>query len=188
MERYASYHLPHHIQCSNKSIIQYIALERLEAVYKSCNLVGNICVHASSEATQPMAIIIPHEGHLRQTLQQQAANGNASSDSLVHKSLPDLCHDAGVKELMLKQCNAIGKKNGFKQVELLQAVILTPEEWTPETGLVTAAQKIQRSKIAKAFEAEIKARFFFPLPAFWCFLPIVNRACTRSSDIKAIQD
>ncbi|KAF8331604.1 long-chain-fatty-acid-CoA-ligase [Amanita rubescens] len=102
---------------------EYIALERLEAVYKSCNLVGNICVHASSEATQPIAIIIPHEGHLRHTLQQQAANNGSSnsSDSLVHKSLPDLCHDAGVTELVLKQCNAIGKKNGFKPVELLQA-------------------------------------------------------------------
>ena len=58
---------------------------------------------------------------------------------------------------MLKACNAVGKKNGFKQMELLQAVVLTPDEWTPESGLVTAAQKIQRSKIAKVFEVEIKA-------------------------------
>ncbi|KAK2465148.1 hypothetical protein APHAL10511_002840 [Amanita phalloides] len=128
---------------------EYIALERLEAVYKSCNLVGNICVHASPEATQPMAIIIPHEGHLRQALE--------GDESIKNKSLPDLCHNSAVKELVLKQCNAVGKKNGFKQVELLQAVVLTPEEWTPESGLVTAAHKVQRSKIAKAFEAEIKS-------------------------------
>lgn len=57
----------------------------------------------------------------------------------------------------MKACNAVGKKNGFKQMELLQAVVLTPDEWTPESGLVTAAQKIQRSKIAKVFEVEIKA-------------------------------
>jgi long-chain acyl-CoA synthetase len=129
-------------------------------VYKSCNLVGNICVHASVDATQPMAIIIPHEGLLRHELQQQAGNGNGPSNSLAHKSLPDLCRDATVMALVLKQCNAIGKKNGFKQAEILQAVVLTPDEWTPESGLVTAAQKIQRSKIAKAFEAEIKARVF----------------------------
>ena len=138
-------------------------------MYKACNLVGNICVHASAEATQPMAIIIPHEGHLRHELQQLAGNGNGSSDSLAHKSLPDLCHDASVKALVLKQCNAIGKKNGFKQVELLQAVILTPDEWTPESGLVTAAQKIQRSKIAKAFEAEIKVCCLFPEEALRFF-------------------
>lgn len=57
---------------------------------------------------------------------------------------------------MLKDCNALGKKNGFKPMEILQAVILTPTEWTPENGLVTAAQKIQRSRISKAFDSEIK--------------------------------
>jgi hypothetical protein len=57
--------------------------------------------------------------------------------------------------MVLKECNTLGKKNGFKTLELLHAVILTSEEWTSENGLVTAAQKIQRSKIAKTFGAEI---------------------------------
>lgn len=57
---------------------------------------------------------------------------------------------------MLKECNAKGKKSGFKPMETLQAVILTADEWTPESGLVTAAQKIQRSKIAKKFDHDIK--------------------------------
>jgi len=125
---------------------EYIALERLESIYKACNLVGNLCVHASQDASQPLAVIIPHELHLRHTL------GNSSSSA----SLADLCKEQKVKDLILKECNALGKKNGFKPQELLQAVILTPEEWTPESGLVTAAQKIQRSKIAKAFQKEIK--------------------------------
>ena len=71
-------------------------------------------------------------------------------------SFADLCQDPKVKEQILKECNVLGKKNGFKPQELLVAVILTPEEWTPENGLVTAAQKIQRAKIAKTFGNEIK--------------------------------
>ncbi|EEB90963.1 hypothetical protein MPER_10758, partial [Moniliophthora perniciosa FA553] len=114
---------------------EYIALERLESTYKSCNLVGNICVHASQDAKQPIAIIIPHEAHLRHSL------GAAGLDS--------------IKSIVLKECNAVGKKNGFKPMEILQAVILTPDEWTPESGLVTAAQKIQRKKIADTFKKEI---------------------------------
>lgn len=39
---------------------EYIALERLESTYKSCNIVANICVHADSNAKQPMAIVFPH--------------------------------------------------------------------------------------------------------------------------------
>ncbi|RXW22284.1 hypothetical protein EST38_g3586 [Candolleomyces aberdarensis] len=128
---------------------EYIALERLESIYKSCNLVANICVHAVPEAQQPMAIIIPHEVHLRNFL---AAKGLDSTGDL-----GVLCHNSNVQELVLKEANAIGKKNGFKQPELLQAVVLTPDEWTPESGLVTAAQKIQRARIAKAFKDEISA-------------------------------
>jgi long-chain acyl-CoA synthetase len=63
--------------------------------------------------------------------------------------------------VVLKACNAAGKKNGFKPMELLEGVILTPDEWTPESGLVTAAQKIQRKKIADAFAKEIKVRACF---------------------------
>ncbi|RDB17641.1 Long-chain-fatty-acid--CoA ligase 2 [Hypsizygus marmoreus] len=131
---------------------EYIALERLESTYKSCNLVNNICVHASSDAKQPLAIIIPHEQHLRQTLQQNGNKWIADSEA----DLDVLCKNHKVQELILRECNAMGKKGGFKAMELLQAVILTPDEWTPESGLVTAAQKIQRARIAKKFDYQIK--------------------------------
>jgi len=130
---------------------EYIALERLESIYKSCNLVANICVHASTSANQPMAIIIPHEAHLRNYLAAKGLDATAE--------LGVLTADKQVAEFVLKEVNAVGKKNGFKGAELLEAVVLTPDEWTPESGLVTAAQKIQRVKIAKAFESQIKVRF-----------------------------
>ncbi|KAF5370975.1 hypothetical protein D9757_009894 [Collybiopsis confluens] len=150
---------------------EYIALERLESTYKSCNYVANICVYASQDAKQPIAVVIPHEVNLRHGLEKDS--GIDAS-----KSLADLCHDPKVAQVVLKECNAIGKKNGFKPMEILQgrggvgrgtnipvvafhgrsafAVILTPEEWTPENGLVTAAQKIQRAKIKEVFADEIK--------------------------------
>lgn len=142
--------------CSIKNLVklqggEYIALERLESTYKSCNYVSNICVHATADVTQPIAIIVPHEVHLRAALPDEDA----------HTPLATLCESAKVKALVLRECNAAGKKSGFKTMEMLQAVVLTPEEWTPESGLVTAAQKIQRKKIEQRFGAEIKVRFFF---------------------------
>ena len=138
------------------SSLQYIALEKLEATYKSCNLVANICVHASPDAKQPMAIIIPHEAHLRHAL---ADKGPAGVDA--KEELHALCRSDKVAEFVLKECNALGKKNGFKPMETLEAVILTADEWTPESGLVTAAQKVQRKKVAEAFEKEIKEVYKF---------------------------
>jgi long-chain acyl-CoA synthetase len=111
--------------------------------------VSNICVHAIPEATQPIAIIVPHEVHLRAAL----------TDEDAHAPLATLCASAKVKALVLRECNAAGKKSGFKSIEMLQAVVLTPDEWTPESGLVTAAQKIQRKNIGQRFDAEIKVRF-----------------------------
>ncbi|CAK5270711.1 unnamed protein product [Mycena citricolor] len=125
---------------------EYIALEQLESTFKGCNLVSNICVHATPDAKAPIAIIIPHEAHLRNALKSD-------------KPLADLCKDPSAVALVLKECNAVGKKNGFKPTETLSAVILTPDEWTPESGLVTAAQKIQRVSITKKFDAEIKEAY-----------------------------
>ncbi|KAF9441656.1 long-chain-fatty-acid-CoA-ligase [Macrolepiota fuliginosa MF-IS2] len=124
---------------------EYIALEHLEAIYKSCDLISDICVYASAEAKQPLAIIVPHEHNLRRTRPSTSA------------SLHDLCQDKAVKEKILNECNALGKKSGLRPVELLCDVILTSEEWTADNGLLTAAHKIQRSKIADTFRNEIDA-------------------------------
>ncbi|KAJ7703899.1 long-chain-fatty-acid-CoA-ligase [Mycena rosella] len=134
---------------------EYIALEQLESTYKSCNFVANICVHATPEAKAPIAIIIPHEGNLRAALRSGGADGKVDSTM----GLPELCTQPAVAALVLKECNAVGKKSGFKAMETLSAVILTPDEWTPESGLVTAAQKIQRTVIAKKFDKEIKEAY-----------------------------
>ncbi|KAJ6626078.1 long-chain-fatty-acid-CoA-ligase [Mycena sp. CBHHK59/15] len=149
---------------------EYIALEQLESTYKSCNYVANICVHATPDAKAPIAIIIPHEANLRAALRAGSASSSSLSSSSSSssnkvgpvdptKGLAELCHDPRVVALVLKECNAVGKKNGFKAMETLSAVILTPDEWTPESGLVTAAQKIQRTVISKKFEKEIKEAY-----------------------------
>jgi len=63
-----------------------------------------------------------------------------------------------VKEFYLRDLQAIAKKNGFKTIEVVQGVVLSPEEWTPESGLVTAAQKVQRKAVEKKYMEEIKVR------------------------------
>lgn len=136
---------------------EYIALERLETTYKSCNLVHNICVYGNENARQPMAIIIPHEAQLRQYIQAQSISVDTSA------SLEQLCHSDAVRSAVLNACNTAGKKSGFKQLEMLETIVLTPDEWTPESGLVTAAQKLQRKKILETFKDEIKVGGFAPI-------------------------
>ena len=127
-------------------------------------------MHASAEAKQPIAIIIPHEVHLRHAFSQRSLPGVDSTAPLA-----DLCHNKAVQTFILKECNAVGKKNDFKTMEMLEAVILTAEEWTPESGLMTAAQKVQRSKIAKHFEEELKV---------CCVVVPVSRAYLGADDLQ----
>jgi long-chain acyl-CoA synthetase len=108
-------------------------------------------VHATPDAKQPIAIVIPHEANLRHALTNHPLTVGVDH----RQPMEGLCANPQVEEMVLKECNTLGKKNGFKTMELLQAVVLSADEWTPENGLVTAAQKIQRSRIAKKFAKEI---------------------------------
>ena len=73
-------------------------------------------MHASPAAKQPMAIIVPHEAHFH------IAKGLDSTSSV-----GNLCLNPAIQEVVLKDANAVGKKNVFKANELLQAVVLTPD-------------------------------------------------------------
>ncbi|WFD34681.1 long-chain-fatty-acid--CoA ligase [Malassezia cuniculi] len=124
---------------------EYIAIERLESIYKSVNLVSNLCVHASSDAKQPMAIVFPREDTLRHALEDAGLN------DLVDKELEDQIKDKRVVSLVLKQLNAKGKSESFATMELLQTVVLIAEELP-----LTAAQKVQRKEVANKYADEIK--------------------------------
>ncbi|KAK0519237.1 long-chain fatty acid-CoA ligase [Tilletia horrida] len=127
---------------------EYIAIERLESTYKSSNLVANICVYASQDAKQPMAIIFPREDNLRSELKDGSIVSAAEAKDA---DLEELCKNDKIRALILKNVNAVGKKAGFKSLEQLQTVLLTPEELP-----LTAAQKLQRKEIEVKFKDQIK--------------------------------
>jgi len=130
---------------------EYIAIERLEAIYKSCDLAANVCIYATPNMSQPIGIIYPHEANLRNALSHIP-----SASSLIDEDFDKICSSSDTRSLVLKECNALAKKNGFARMETLSDVILSSEEWTPKNGLVTAAQKLNRAKIAEKFKDKIQ--------------------------------
>ncbi|POY76845.1 hypothetical protein BMF94_0097 [Rhodotorula taiwanensis] len=126
---------------------EYIALERLESLYGSCEYVARIMVHADSSANKPMAVIFPHEANLKQLASSLGVSGGLS----------DLVHNKQVQEAVLKALNGVGKKSNLKPLETLQTVVMTDEEWTPQNGMLTAAQKLNRKEILKQHKKEVDA-------------------------------
>lgn len=102
---------------------EYIALEKLESVYRSCTVVGNICVYAAQDQNKPIAIVVPAEPALKQLANDNGVSGNG---------LEDLCSDKKVNDLVLKEMQAAGKKGGLSGFEIIEGVVLADEAWTPE--------------------------------------------------------
>lgn len=131
---------------------EYIALEKLESTYRSNSLVLNLCVYADQNKVKPIAMILPNEQHFKPFLVEEKIY---TEDELKNKELSVLYHDKKVVAAVLKSLLATGKSQGLKSIELLQNVVLIDDEWTPQNGFVTSAQKLQRKKILAAYQTEV---------------------------------
>jgi len=96
---------------------------QLESVYRSANIVTNICVFAAADRAKPIAIVSP-KGQL--LLQLAEANG------ITEKLHDALIHDEKVKGLLLKELQGTGRKAGLAGFEIIEGVVLTDSEWTPQ--------------------------------------------------------
>ncbi|KAI8388262.1 uncharacterized protein BYT42DRAFT_559504 [Radiomyces spectabilis] len=127
---------------------EYIALEKLESVYKSCFYVTNICLYADPLFDRAVALVVPAENNLRQL---------AANHQVEENDWERLCNHPAVKKVLLQELTTQGKEAGLKSAELLFAIHLCHEEWTTESGLLTAAQKIKRQDINKKYKSELDA-------------------------------
>lgn len=101
---------------------EYIALEKLESVYRSSKAVQNIMVHGDSEHTRPIAVIFVNEPAVKDLAKSIGADPDA----------PDLLRDKKVESVVLKDLLAQGKAAGFSGLEMVAGVVLTDFEWTPQ--------------------------------------------------------
>jgi len=129
---------------------EYIALEKLEAIYRSAKVVANICVYASPSHNRPIAIVQPQPANLKKT---------AESVGVKDEEFEALIKNKKVNSAVLKEVQAAGKQSGLSSIELVSAVVLVEEEWGVDNGLLTTTQKIQRRAVNKRYEKEIEEAF-----------------------------
>jgi long-subunit acyl-CoA synthetase (AMP-forming) len=100
---------------------EYIALEKLESVYKSTLYVSNICVYGDSYQSRPVALIFPVEARLQEL---------AIEKNLENLNFEQLCTNKEIKSAVLQACIAQAKKADLKPAEILTDIALVPDEWT----------------------------------------------------------
>jgi long-chain acyl-CoA synthetase len=102
---------------------EYIALEKLESVYRAATVVANICVYADTQRAKPIAIIVPAEPALKKLAERIGVEGNG---------MEDLVHNRQVQDAILKELQQAGKQGGLSGIEIIEGVVLADEEWNPQ--------------------------------------------------------
>lgn len=110
---------------------EYIALEKLESIYKSCVLVGNICIYADSLLPRAVALVVPAE---------KAIYALAAEKGVTEKDWVLLCGDTTIKKAVLAALLKQGKDAGLKPAEMLFDVYLCSEEWTSENVSISIGE------------------------------------------------
>lgn len=83
---------------------------------------ANICVYADQTKTKPVAIIVPVEAALKKLASENGIKGE----------LEQLVHDSKLNSIVLKELISAGRKGGLAGIELIQGVVMSDEEWTPQ--------------------------------------------------------
>lgn len=102
---------------------EYIALEKLESVYKGSIFVNNICIYADSLLPRPVALVVPNE---KEVYALAKKNGALENDWEL------LCEDPVVKKTIHAEMNKQAKIASLKPAEMLFDIYLCSEEWTTQ--------------------------------------------------------
>lgn len=122
---------------------EYVSLGKVEANLKIHPLIENICVYGDSFHTSTVALVVPDEDNLKSV---------ASSIRKQNLSRQDLCRDPAmiraVQDVILKHAATVK----LEKFEVPKQISLIEDQWTPESGLVTAAFKLKRRPIQNKYQ------------------------------------
>jgi long-chain acyl-CoA synthetase len=141
---------------------EYIAIESMEKEYSTSPYVsganGGLLCYGDSDMDRPVAFVVADEKKL-----QQYADENGIS----YASFEALCADEAMNTEVLRSLVAAGKAGKLGSNEILAGVLLLPgtgaketippafeDPWTPENGMLTASNKLQRKPIIKEYGAK----------------------------------
>ncbi|XP_066338985.1 long chain acyl-CoA synthetase 8-like [Miscanthus floridulus] len=125
---------------------EYVSLGKVESALATSNYVENIMVYADPFHNYCVALVVP----AHQALEKWAQNSGIN-----YKGFEELCqNDQAIKEVQQSLSKA-AKVGRLEKFEVPAKIVLLPEPWTPESGLVTAALKLKREQIKTKFKDDL---------------------------------
>jgi long-chain acyl-CoA synthetase len=129
---------------------EYVALESIESRYRNCPFVDHVCAYVDGEHNEVVAIVSPNRLMVESWAQKNSID---TSDLGVLYAKPEL------NAAVLKALQDVARQHKLKSHEMIRAVYLCPDEWTPDNDMLTAAQKLKRNNIVKAYRQQIDTMY-----------------------------
>ena len=112
---------------------------------KTHSAVDNVCIFGDSYRTFTVALIVASKAYLDQV----------SKTLGIMMDHEELINDINVRLHTMKELISHGMKSGLEKFEIPKYITMVKEEWTPESGLITASFKVKRKEIQKYYQEEI---------------------------------
>uniref|UniRef100_A0A8C0SCS6 long-chain-fatty-acid--CoA ligase n=1 Tax=Canis lupus familiaris TaxID=9615 RepID=A0A8C0SCS6_CANLF len=128
---------------------EYVSLGKVEAALKNLSLVDNICAYANSYHSYVIGFIVPNQKELTELARKKGLQG----------TWEELCNSCEMENEVLKVLSEAAISASLEKFEIPVKIRLSPEPWTPETGLVTDAFKLKRKELKTHYQADIERMY-----------------------------
>ncbi|NWJ03643.1 ACSL4 ligase, partial [Crypturellus undulatus] len=128
---------------------EYVSLGKVEAALKNCPLIDNICAYAKSDQSYVISFVVPNQKKLTALAEQKGITG----------TWVDICNNPIMEAEILREIKEVANKMKLERFEIPIKVRLSPEPWTPETGLVTDAFKLKRKELKNHYLNDIERMY-----------------------------
>jgi fatty acid CoA ligase FadD9 len=132
---------------------EYISAEPIENVYLQSPWVDQVFIGHADLGKFPsqmavLAAIVPQQTTVRKWL-------NASDDT----SFAELCamHADAIKRKLLEECRAEAQKAQLREMEIPCGIVVDPQQWSVENGLLTSSYKLCRPALRTKYQPLLDA-------------------------------
>ncbi|KAH9691167.1 Long chain acyl-CoA synthetase 9 [Citrus sinensis] len=125
---------------------EYVSLGKVEAALIVSPYVDNIMMHADPFHSYCVALVVAS---------QPAVEEWAAKQGIVYNDFAELCEKEETVKEVYASIVKVGKNARLDKFEIPAKIKLLSYPWTSEAGLVTAALKIKREAIRKAFADDL---------------------------------
>ncbi|XP_036176680.1 long-chain-fatty-acid--CoA ligase 3 isoform X2 [Myotis myotis] len=128
---------------------EYVSLGKVEAALKNLPLIDNICAYANSYHSYVIGFVVPNQKELTELARKKGLKG----------TWEELCNSCEMENEVLRVLSEAAISASLEKFEIPVKIRLSPEPWTPETGLVTDAFKLKRKELKTHYQADIERMY-----------------------------